>query len=249
MSLDSSQSTTYVPSPHEAEQLSYPPAQDGGMIEDDTNISIRTHEELVRFKSLCRREYAHTHVYDVSLLERVGMDLEFPTVFHVVGWEKLYEVPRSGSHLLALDFLTTFESVARGRKSYVRFRLFGREFKFDYCRFSELLYFSSSCLLDPRVIKNFSRVEFCVEISENSSRIRFSDIHNTKLIFLHRWMSFMLFLMRKLHSVTVAGLKCLYAMVHKIWYSPIADIVDYFKEICTLAGCPSSAHLWSPRLL
>jgi hypothetical protein len=30
--------------------------------------------------------------------------------------------------------------------------------------------------------------------------------------------------------------KCLYAMVHKIRYSPIANIVNYFKEICTLEG-------------
>jgi hypothetical protein len=33
--------------------LSYPPAKAGGlMIEDNNNISIHNHEELVRFKSL-----------------------------------------------------------------------------------------------------------------------------------------------------------------------------------------------------
>jgi hypothetical protein len=36
----------------------------------------------------------------------------------------------------------------------------------DYSQFSELLDFSSSCLLDLRAINNFSRVEFCVEISK-----------------------------------------------------------------------------------
>jgi hypothetical protein len=54
------------------------------MIEDDTGISIHTHEELVRFKSLRRREYAHTCIYDVSLLKRVGLDLDLPIVFHTV---------------------------------------------------------------------------------------------------------------------------------------------------------------------
>jgi hypothetical protein len=53
---------------------------------------------------------------------------------------------------------------------------------------------------------------------------------------LHRWLSFTLFPMRELRSVTVAEFRCLYAMVRKIWYSPVADIVDYFKEICTLTG-------------
>jgi hypothetical protein len=30
--------------------------------------------------------------------------------------------------------------------------------------------------------------------------------------------------------------KCLYATMHKIRYSSVADIVNYFKEICTLEG-------------
>jgi hypothetical protein len=127
MSLDSSRSASYVPSPHGAGQSSYPPAQAGGMIEDDTDISICTHEELlVRFESLRHREYVHTHIYNVSLLERVGMDLKLPTIFHAVGWEKLFEAPYSGLRLLTLKFLTTFESFARGRKPFVHFCLFRR---------------------------------------------------------------------------------------------------------------------------
>jgi hypothetical protein len=49
-------------------------------------------------------------------------------------------------------------------------------------------------------------------------------------------MSFTLFLMRELCSVNVVELKCLCAIVHKIRYSPVADIVNYFKEIRTLVG-------------
>jgi hypothetical protein len=94
------------------------------------------------------------------------MDLDLPTIFNAVGWDKLLEAPHSGSRILNLKLLTTFESFARGRKSFVSFCLFRREFKVDYSRFSELLDFSSSCLLDTRAINNFSRVEFCVEISE-----------------------------------------------------------------------------------
>jgi hypothetical protein len=168
MLLDSSRSTSYVYSPHGASQSSYPPTQAGDMI-----------DELVSFESLRHREYAHTHVYDVSLLERVAMDLELPTIFHAVGWEKLFEAPCSGTHLLTLEFLTTFKSFARGRKSFVC--LLGNEFEVDYSRFSKLLDFSSLCLLDPRAIKNFRRIEFCVKISEKSSRIWFSDIHNPTL--------------------------------------------------------------------
>jgi hypothetical protein len=127
------------------------------------------------------------------------MDFEIPIVFYKVRWEKLFEAPHSGSCLLTLKFLTTFESFTRGRKSFVSFHFFRREIEVNYSRFSELLDFSSSCLLNPRAIKNFSRVEFCVEILEKSSRIRFSDIiHDPTFRFLHRWMSFMLFPMGEL---------------------------------------------------
>jgi hypothetical protein len=70
-----------------------------------------------------------------------------------------------------------------------------------------------SCQPKSRAMKNFSRVEFCDEISGKSNRIRFSDIHNPSLRFLHRWLSFTLFPLRELHSVTVAEIWCLYAMV------------------------------------
>jgi hypothetical protein len=45
----------------------------------------------------------------------------------------------------------------------------------------------------------------------------------------------MLFPTRELRSVTIAELKCLFAMVHRIKYTPVADIIDYFKEIRTLS--------------
>jgi hypothetical protein len=44
-----------------------------------------------------------------------------------------------------------------------------------------------------------------------------------------------LFLKQELHFVSVAELKCLFAMVHRIKYTPIDDIVDYIKEIRILS--------------
>jgi hypothetical protein len=60
--------------------------------------------EMEKYESLRLRELAHTHVYDVNLLERVGLDEELPTILRTVGWGKLYDKPHLGSRLLTLEF-------------------------------------------------------------------------------------------------------------------------------------------------
>jgi hypothetical protein len=160
---------------------------------NSNNISICTTEEIEKYESLHHREFAHTHIYDTNLLERVGLDDELPTILWTIGWEKLYDEPRQGSLLLTLEFLTTFEIVEKGRKLFVKLHLFEKSFGCDISRFSELLDFSKSCLPESTTMRNFKKFEFSDTISGKSTRPRFSDIHNPSLGFLHSWMSFMLF--------------------------------------------------------
>jgi hypothetical protein len=49
-------------------------------------------------------------------------------------------------------------------------------------------------------------------------------------------MSFTLFPIAKLCSVTTPELKCLFAMVNRIKYTPVADIIDYFKNVHQMSG-------------
>jgi hypothetical protein len=185
---------------------------------NDDNISIRNHKELARLEYLRVWEFAHACVYDVSLLEGVGLDIELPTIIWSFGWGKLYDEPRSGSHILILEFLMTFETYEHDGNPWVHFRL------------------SRNWLPESQAMRNFNRLDFYNDISIKTARIRFIDIQNPSLRFLHSWLSFMLFSMQELCSVTVAEHKCLFAMVHRIKYTPVADIVDYFKEIHTLFG-------------
>jgi hypothetical protein len=115
---------------------------------DDDDISIRTTEDMVMYESLRRQEFAHTRIYVVNLLERIGLDEELPTILRTIGWGKLYNEPRLGSCLLTLEFFMTFETVEKNRKSFVKFCLFGKSFGYDFSRFSELLGFSKSCLAE-----------------------------------------------------------------------------------------------------
>jgi hypothetical protein len=79
----------------------------------------------------------------------------------------------------------------------MKFHLFGKSFGCDLSRFSELLDFSKFCLPELTAMRNFNKIEFSDTISGKSARLRF----------LHRWMSFTLFPMVELHSVTTAELK------------------------------------------
>jgi cytidylate kinase len=47
---------------------------------DGDDISIRTTKEMEKYESLYHQEFANTHVYDVNLLDRVGLDEELPTI-------------------------------------------------------------------------------------------------------------------------------------------------------------------------
>jgi hypothetical protein len=169
----------------------------------------------------------------VNLLERVGLDKELPTILRIIGWGKLYDEPHLGSRLLTLEVPMTFETVEKNRKSFVKFRLFGKIFGCDFSHFSELLDFSKSCLPESSAMINFNKVEFSDATSRNFTRLRFNDIHNPSLRFLHRWMSFTLFPMVELHSVATPKLKCLFAWIK---YTPMADIVNYFKNVHKISG-------------
>jgi hypothetical protein len=203
---------------------------------DGDDISICTTTEMEKYGSLRHREFAHTRVYYVNLLERVGLHEELPTILWTIHWEKFYNEPRHGLRLLTLEFLMTFEIVEKNRKSFVKFRLFRKSFGCDFSRLSELLDFSKSCLPESSAMRNFNKVEFSDVISRKSARLRFSDIHNPSLRFLYRWISFMLFPMVELHSVTTPELKCLFAMVKRIKYTTVANFVDYFKNVHKMSG-------------
>jgi hypothetical protein len=89
-----------VPPPHGNVGSSHYLAYDDVLAATDSDdISIHATEEIEKYESLCHREFAHSHVYDVNLLERVGLDEELPIILWTIGWEKLYDEPRLGSRL------------------------------------------------------------------------------------------------------------------------------------------------------
>jgi hypothetical protein len=76
-----------MPSLHGTTGLSYYLAHDDVLETTDGNdISICTTKEMEKYKSLHRQEFAHTRIYDVNLLKRVGLDEELPTILWTISW-------------------------------------------------------------------------------------------------------------------------------------------------------------------
>jgi hypothetical protein len=101
MLLDSRSLSSSMPPQHEATTSSHHPGYvEMCPIDDDDDISICSDEELARFESLQVREFDQTRVYDVSLLECVGLDIEHPTIIQSIGWGKHYDEPCLGSRIL-----------------------------------------------------------------------------------------------------------------------------------------------------
>jgi hypothetical protein len=116
-----------VPSPHGTAGLSrYLAHNDVPAATDGDNISIYTTEEMEKYESLYHQEFAHTPIYNENLFERVGLDEKLSTILWTIGWGKLYDEPCLGSHLLTLELFMTFKIVEKNRKSFVKFRLFGK---------------------------------------------------------------------------------------------------------------------------
>jgi hypothetical protein len=91
VSQDSARSSSFVPSPHgTGGSICYLAHDDTPMAMDGDDISIHSTEEMEKYESLRHRKFGHTRVYDVNLLERVGMDEELPLILRTIGWGKHY---------------------------------------------------------------------------------------------------------------------------------------------------------------
>jgi hypothetical protein len=68
---------------------------------------------MEKYESLRHREFAHTRVHDVNLLERAGLDEELFTILWTISWQKVYDEPRLGSCLLTHEFLILLKQLRR----------------------------------------------------------------------------------------------------------------------------------------
>jgi hypothetical protein len=51
---------------------------------------------------LNRRDFGHTKAFDLDLLEKKGMNVDFTQVWHAIGWDGFVPVEKNDSHLLTI---------------------------------------------------------------------------------------------------------------------------------------------------
>ena len=90
----------------------------------EKHLKLRNKTEKDAFKQLKTRRFILTPTYDPTILRSIGMDTEFEIIFRTVGWENVWQIDKSRTKLLTLEFLCTLQTT----DSEVTFRLFGKYF-------------------------------------------------------------------------------------------------------------------------
>jgi hypothetical protein len=92
--------------------------------DDDPHLDLEGDREVQAYNHVKDREFIHTPAYDPDLLEKIGMDTEFTTIWKAIGRENVSPVDEQGSRILTIQFLCYLKEVDNG----ITFRLFEKEY-------------------------------------------------------------------------------------------------------------------------
>jgi len=80
-------------------------------------------QEYQKYLSTQEHTYEYTKVIDPALLSCSGMNMEFTTVFSIIGWKSFWQIDELGIKLLTIEFLCSLQVTHDG----VYFRMFNQE--------------------------------------------------------------------------------------------------------------------------
>jgi hypothetical protein len=71
-------------------------------------------QEMQAYNLIKNHEFVHTPMYDPVLLQAIGMDVEFTSIWKAIGWEEVDLLWEEGSRLLTIQFLCSLKEVDNG---------------------------------------------------------------------------------------------------------------------------------------
>jgi hypothetical protein len=83
-------------------------------IVDATFIYLRSDHKRQSYALIKDRVFANTKEFDPDLLEKIGMDSEFNSIWQALGWEDFVPVQEVGSRPNTIQFLYTIQEDAIG---------------------------------------------------------------------------------------------------------------------------------------
>jgi hypothetical protein len=133
--------------------------------DDDPHLDLVGAQEMKAYNLVKDREFIHTPAFDPDLLRKIGIDIEFTTIWKVVGWENFAPIDEQGSRLLAIQFLCSLQEVEGG----ISFCLFEKKYFLTWKNLSSHLGFSTKWSIDlNHALKGFNCHEFWRVISDQN---------------------------------------------------------------------------------
>jgi hypothetical protein len=111
---------------------------------DDSHLDIRGDHEFQGYSMLKDCRFRHTRIFDLELLQKTGMDIDFANVWKTVGWMDFVNISELGSRYLAIKYLCTLVD----ENDAICFHLFGNEYSLSWKELSMLLGFHHHCNTD-----------------------------------------------------------------------------------------------------
>jgi hypothetical protein len=125
--------------------------------DDDPHLDLEGDWEMQAYNHVKDSEFIHTPAYDPELLEIIGMDTEFTTIWKVIGWENIAPIDEQGSHILTIQLLCSLKEVEGG----ITFHLFEKEYFLAWKNLASYLGFNAKCSIDLNYShRGFNRYEF-----------------------------------------------------------------------------------------
>ena len=101
-------------STHSSADVSMEDAEAPRRLLSDADLDLVSDRERQAYYMLSDREYAHKREYSPELLKKIGMDVEFRSIWKAVGWQRFAVVDEPGSRLLTLQFPCTSKEIEDG---------------------------------------------------------------------------------------------------------------------------------------
>ena len=141
-----------VPTEEQEQEQEQPMQED-----DEPHLDLERGQDMEAYHLLKNHEFEPMPFYHPMLLQAIGMDVEFASIWKAIGWEKVNPIWEQCSRLLTIQFLCSLKEVDNG----IAFRLFEVE---HFCTWKDLaqhIGFQRRCLIYiDHACRGFNRHKF-----------------------------------------------------------------------------------------